>query len=125
MNKHSMAISCALVGLGIAGFATEFSKVGVMCGLGFGLFIGYFIAGLLTAKGNILHEDFIAMGTLTGKTLDEITAKVGAPNAITSCTVAETGKPGSLCTWTKNPYSITLLFDENNVCLGVNNEIKA
>lgn len=125
MNKHSIAIGCALVGLGIAGLTTEFSKVGTMCGLGFGLFIGYFIAGLLTAKGNILREDFIAMGNLRGKTLDEITAKVGAPSAITSCTVAETGKPGSLCTWAKSPYSITLLFDENNVCLGVNNEIKA
>ena len=125
MSRHSMAISCALVGLGIAGLTTEFSKVWMICGLGFGLFIGYFIAGLLMAKGNILHEDFIAMGTLTGKTLDEIKAKVGAPDATTACTVAETGKAGSLCTWAKNPYRITLLFDENNVCLGVNNEIMA
>ena len=125
MNKHSMAISFALIGLGIAGFATEFSTVGIMCGLGFGTFVGYFVAGLTSAKGNLLQQDFIAMGNLAGKTLDEIKAKVGNPNAITACTVADTGNPGSLCTWSNAPYSITLLFDENNICLGVNKEIRA
>ena len=125
MNKHSMAIAFALIGLGIAGFATEFSMVGIICGLGFGAFIGYFVAGLTSAKGNLLQQDFIAMGNLAGKILDEIKAKVGEPNAINACTVAATGKPGSLCTWSNSPYSITLLFDENNICLGVNKEIRA
>lgn len=125
MNKHSMAIAFALIGLGIAGFATEFSMMGIICGLGFGAFIGYFVAGLVSAKGNLLQKDFIAMGNLAGKTLDEIKAKVGEPNAIDACTVANTGKPGSLCTWSSSPYSITLLFDENNICLGVNKEIRA
>lgn len=125
MKKHSMAIGFALIGLGIAGFATGFSIVGIICGLGIGAFIGYFVAGLTSAKGNLLQQDFISMGNLAGKTLDEIKAKVGEPNAINACTVADTGKPGSLCTWTSSPYSITLLFDENNICLGVNKEIRA
>ena len=120
-----MAIAFALIGLGIAGFATEFSTMGIICGLGFGAFIGYFVAGLVSAKGNLLQKDFIAMGNLAGKTLDEIKTKVGEPNAIDACTVANTGKPGSLCTWSSSPYSITLLFDENNICLGVNKEIRA
>lgn len=120
-----MAIAFALIGLGIAGFISEFSTVGIICGLCFGAFIGYFVAGLASAKGNILQQDFIAMGNLVGKTLDEIKAKVGEPNAINACTVAETGKPGSLCTWSNAPYSITLLFDEDNKCLGVNKEISA
>ena len=120
-----MAIGFALIGLGIAGFATGFSIVGIICGLGIGAFIGYFVAGLTSAKGNLLQQDFISMGNLAGKTLDEIKAKVGEPNAINACTVADTGKPGSLCTWTSSPYSITLLFDENNICLGVNKEIRA
>lgn len=125
MNKHSMAIAFALIGLGIAGFISEFSTVGIIGGLCFGAFIGYFVAGLASAKGNILQQDFIAMGNLVGKTLDEIKAKVGEPNVISACTVAVTGKPGSLCTWTSAPYSITLLFDDENKCLGVNNEVKA
>lgn len=123
MNKHSMAIAFALIGLGIAGFITEFSTVGIICGLCLGAFIGYFVAGLYTAKGNLLQQDFIAMGNLAGKTLEEIKSKVGEPNTINACTVANTGKHGSLCTWSNAPYSITLLFDENNVCLGVNQEI--
>ena len=125
MKKHSMAIGFALIGLGIAGFATGFSTVGIICGLCFGAFIGYFVAGLTSAKGNLLQQDFIAMGNLVGKTLDEIKEKVGDPNAINACTVANTGKPGSLCTWASAPYSITLLFDENNICLGVNKETRA
>lgn len=123
MNKHSMAISFALIGLGVSGFLTEFSAIGIICGMGFGAFIGYFVAGLATAGGNALQQAFVTMGSLQGKTLNEIKEKVGAPNAVQSCTVADTGKNGSLCTWSKLPYSITLLFDENNVCLGVNKEI--
>ena len=123
MNKHSMAIAFAMIGLGVSGFLTEFSIVGIICGLGFGAFVGYFVAGLSTAKGNILQADFVAMGNLVGKTLDEIKGKVGNPCAINACTVAKTGKPGTLCTWANHPYSITLLFDENNICLGVNQEI--
>ena len=118
-----MAIAFAMIGLGVAGFVTEFSVVGIICGLCFGAFIGYFVAGLATAGGNILQQEFIAMGNLVGKSLDEIKTKVGEPSAMSSCIVAATGKPGSLYTWAKEPYSITLLFDENNVCLGVNKEI--
>lgn len=125
MRKHSMAMAFALIGFGLAGLLSEFSAVGIICGMGFGAFIGYFVAGLATAGGNALQQDFIAMGNLQGKTFDEIKAKVGAPNAIQSCTVADTGKNGSLCTWSKLPYSITLLFDENNVCPGVNKEVAA
>lgn len=123
MNNHSMAIAFALIGLGVVGLLTEFSTVGIVSGLGFGAFVGYFVSGLLTAGGKLLQQDFIAMGNLQGKTLDAIKEKVGAPNAIQSCTIADTGRSGSLCTWSKSPYSITLLFDENNVCLGVNKEI--
>ena len=94
--------------------------IGFVC---LGAFIGIVIDSLQKAPGKKLQQDFIAMGNLQGKTLDEIKEKVGAPNAIQSCTVAGTGKNGSLCTWAKLPYSITLLFDENNVCLGVNKEI--
>ncbi|MDO4790199.1 MAG: hypothetical protein Q3998_04450 [Porphyromonas sp.] len=123
MNKHSMATSFALIGFGLGGFLSSFSTVGVICGLGFGILVGYFVAGLTTAKGYMLQEDFVAMGNLAGKTLDEIKEKVGAPRIIQACTVADTGRKGSLCTWSEMPYSITLLFDENNICIGVNNEM--
>lgn len=118
-----MATSFALIGFGIGGFLSGFSTVGVMCGLGLGLLVGYFIASLTTAKGYMLQEDFVAMGNLAGKTLDEIKEKVGAPRIIQACTVADTGRKGTLCTWAEMPYIIILLFDENNICIGVNKEM--
>ena len=125
MNKHSMAAAFALIGFGLSTFIAGMNITAIIIGIGFGAFAGYFFAGLLTAKGTILKEDFIAMGELRGKTLDEIKQKVGAPKATFSCTAAETGRPGTLVTWAEPSYSITLLFDENNVCLGVNREISA
>ena len=125
MNKHSMAILFALIGFVVAGFLTDFSTLGIIFGVCLGIFVGYFVAGLIAAKGNILRENFIAMGTLAGKTLAEIEEKVGSPNVIQSCTIEGTGKSGTLCTWTAPPYSITLLFDDSNTCLCINKEISA
>lgn len=120
-----MAAAFALIGFGLSTLIAGVSVASVVLGIGFGAFGGYFFAGLLTSKGTLLKQDFIAMGELRGKTLDEIKQKVGAPKATFSCTTAETGRPGTLCTWQEPSYSITLLFDENNVCLGVNKEISA
>lgn len=120
-----MAAAFALIGFGLSTLIAGVSVASVVLGIGFGAFAGYFFAGLLTSKGTLLKQDFIAMGELRGKTLDEIKQKVGAPKATFSCTTAETGRPGTLCTWQEPSYSITLLFDENNVCLGVNKEISA
>lgn len=123
MNKNAMAASFALIGLGVAGFIFEFSGISIILGLCIGGFVGYFFAGLNQAKGIVLQQDFVSMGTLVGKTLDEIKSKAGEPSEFSACTVGDTGNPGSLHTWSQAPYSITLLFDENNICLGVNREI--
>lgn len=125
MNKHSMAAAFALIGLGLSTLLAGVSTASIIIGIGFGIFTGYFFAGLLMSKGTMLREDFIAMGELRGKTFSEIKQEVGEPKAIVPCTAAETGRPGTLCTWEHIPYSITLLFDENMVCLGVNREISA
>lgn len=97
---------------------------GIIAFVCLGAFIGIVINSFQKAKGTLLQREFVKLGNLVGLSLDEITAKVGAPNAVVTCTVGDTGKPGTLCTWSKMPYSITLLFDANNKCLGVNKEIK-
>ena len=117
-----MAIAFALLGLGVSGFVFEFETTSIVLCMCAGAFVGYLIAGSMTAKGKILQENFIKIGNLVGLSLDEIKSKVGAPNQASSCTVADTGKQGSLYTWSANPYSITLLFDESLICLGVNQE---
>ena len=95
------------------------SIIGFAC---FGIFLGFFINGLKESGGRLLQKDFVSLGTLKGKTLNEIMAKVGAANEIQPCTITETGRPGTLRTWSKLPYTITLLFDENELCLGVKHE---
>lgn len=87
-----------------------------------GAFIGIAINSFAKAKGKILQQNFVGLGTLAGRSLGEIEGVVGPASAIAACTTTE-GKPGSLYTWAQNPYAITLLFDENLVCLGVNKEI--
>jgi hypothetical protein len=88
-----------------------------------GAFIGIVINSSQKAKGTLLQQDFIKMGNLVGLSLDEIKRRVGEPSGMTACTVAATGRSGALYTWAQYPYSITLLFDENNKCLGVNKEM--
>ena len=100
------------------------SWLGIIAFVCLGAFIGIAINSAGKAKGLLLQQEFVKLGTLAGLSVDEITAKVGAPTQIVACTVADTGKPGSLYTWAKNPYAITLLFDENLVCIGVNKETK-
>ncbi|OQA66940.1 MAG: hypothetical protein BWY38_01650 [Ignavibacteria bacterium ADurb.Bin266] len=118
-----MAISFALVGFGISGLVTGFSTIGIILGLSIGAFLGYFVAGLKQAQGNILQQTFIGMGSLAGKSLSEIKDKAGEPSSMSACKIASTDKLGILYTWTKANYSITLLFDENDTCIGVNQEV--
>ena len=96
--------------------------LGIIVFIGIGAFIAIVINSAGKAKGKMLQEDFIKLGTLVGLSFEEIKLSVGDPTNMQSCTVAGTGRPGSLYTWAKNPYSITLLFDENLICLGVNSE---
>ncbi|WP_373248827.1 hypothetical protein [Bacteroides thetaiotaomicron] len=95
--------------------------IGFIC---LGAFIGFFINGLNKAKGTLLQQNFIKLGNLVGLSLEEIKNKVGEPSSMSACTT-EKGTPGSLYQWAEYPYSITLVFDENLVCLGVNQEVTA
>lgn len=129
MNKHSIAIACGIVGSGIGGFimadSGDFSVIPIIIGLCIGAFIGYFIAGLISAKSTILQENFQKLGDLRGRTLSEIEENVGVHNSFKSCTITDRNNtPGYLYTWIERNYVITLLFDADNKCLGVNSETK-
>ncbi len=121
--KHSIAISCAGIGMGIA-ILIDASVVSIICGLGFGAFIGYFIAGLTTAKENLLKEGFGKLGNLPGKTLDEIVAVVGPYKSCESCVITDRDNaPGFYYTWHERAYLVVLLFDADNICIGLSKEI--
>jgi hypothetical protein len=91
-----------------------------------GVFVAILLLGVLfvsmasTAKvgrqGNGLHKKFIALGTLVGKTEEEIINAVGAPSARSAMV------NGSLLQWQATGYHIALIFDENSICKGISHE---
>ncbi len=90
--------------------------------------IGGFIIHLITsaavkAPGDALQMKFSSLGTLTGKTYNEIVAKCGAPNSTSATTTAD-GKVVKIKQWMATGYHIVLLFDQNDICLGVSSETK-
>ncbi len=127
MNKYGFAIGFAFIGIGIASWlAFEFDWdyiTALIVGAGAGAFVGFFFAGLRAAKGTILQQNFQKLGTLSGRSLAEIENKCGKSTAYTTCTISDRNNvPGFLYTWTESNYSITLLFDANRKCIGVNKE---
>lgn len=74
---------------------------------------------MVKAPGNVLNQKFVKLGTLKGKSLSEIQSACGAPSSV-SC-----GENGvKIYQWMATGYHIVLLFDENDICLGVSSETK-
>ncbi len=88
-----------------------------------GLFLYLIMTIVVRAPGNALQSSFAKLGTLKGKTYNEIIAKCGKPNAISTKTLGD-GKVVTVKQWIESGYHIVLLFDENDVCLGVSSETK-
>ena len=64
-----------------------------------------------------LQQKFISLGTLAGRPLAEIVAVAGPANSITVIA------PGiRLLQWIKLGYHIALLFDDEDICGGVQSE---
>ena len=74
---------------------------------------------VVKAPGNALQQKFINLGTLKGKTFSEIQNACGSPN---STSVGANGV--KIYQWMATGYHIVLLFDENDICLGVSSETK-
>lgn len=82
--------------------------------------IWYFITtAAVKAPGNLLQQKFVKLGVLKGKTLAEIESVCGTPN---STSVDANGI--KIYQWMATGYHIVLLFDENDICLGVSSETK-
>lgn len=121
--KHSIAFSGALIGLGIA-LLIDQSAMAAFVGAGFGTFLGYFFAGLVEAKKTLLKQGFAQLGNLRGRTLNDIVAVVGPYKVFQPCTITDMDNaPGFFYTWQERGYMIVLLFDANNICIGVSKEI--
>ena len=91
------------------------------------LYLGWIVAaflagGIVTAayftKRKTLRERFVAMGSLVGRNYAQIAAEV---KAAPQSTIREAnGK--TLRAWEEGNYFVSLLFDKDDVCLGVMEE---
>ncbi len=81
--------------------------------------IWYLITTMVVrAPGAVLNKKFVSLGTLSGKSYDEIAYVVGQPNAVSSV-----GNGQVLRQWQATGYHIALVFDENDICLGISSEV--
>ena len=85
------------------------SGVIIILGMG-GIFYLFYV--LYKMPGVKLQKKFIRMGVLKGIPYQEIVEVVGLPNMVM----------GGQKTWSAGTYSITLIFDENDICKGVSLE---
>ena len=84
-----------------------------------GLILYAIIKALVRAPGASLNTKFAQLGTLKGKTLQEITSVCGQPNS-----VSINADGNKVYQWLATGYHIVLLFDNNDICLGVASEAK-
>ena len=71
--------------------------------------------------GRSLNKKFVSLGNLKGKTLKEITDVCGDPNSY-STSIGADGNPVKIIQWMATGYHIVLLFDSDDICLGISSE---
>ena len=86
-----------------------------------GLILSGLISAGVKAPGQALNKKFVELGNLRGRTLQEIVNHCGQYKSISSSIGAD-GKPMKIIQWMETSYHIVLLFDENDICLGVSSE---
>ncbi len=82
----------------------------LLCGLAF-----IIIWTCVRRPGRVLKNQFSTLGDFTGKRYSEIYAVCGVPSSISVT------DRGNVKTWRATGYQISLLFDNNDICLGKTN----
>ena len=81
-----------------------------------GIVLYAIISAMTTAPGRSRQNKFVNMGTLTGKSKNEIISIVGSPNSISAL---PDGKV--VLQWMATGYHIALIFNDD-ICEGVSHE---
>lgn len=74
---------------------------------------------IVKSPGRLLCRRFRKLGNLVGLSFNDIIYACGEPNSI-STSVGTDGRPVKVVQWIEKGYHISLVFDENDVCLGIN-----
>ena len=86
-----------------------------------GIIISVIMNASVRAPGQALSKRFAELGDLRGRTLQEIVNHCGQYNSIFYNTDEE-GNPINIIEWMATGYLIVLLFDENDICIGISSE---
>ncbi len=120
--KYFIIILCALAGVGY-GFLFSDHFFPTVMGVLLGFILGYVYAVYYISKHSHLQIAFTKLGNVRGKTLNEIVAVAGPYKAVRNCSITDKDNaPGYLYVWNDKLYYIILLFDKDNVCLGISME---
>jgi len=83
------------------------------------LILSALIKAFSTSQGQKLQNKFASLGHLKGKTFNEIRSIVGDPQSIT-----DLGNGTILHQWIMPGFHIALLFDDKQICLGIDSQFK-
>lgn len=81
-----------------------------------GLLLYFVISAIVQAPGRMMRIKFAGLGKLAGKSINEIVAVAGPPNATSAI-----GDGSRLYQWMANGYHIALVF-EGEKCIGISHE---
>ena len=82
-----------------------------------GIILYFIIHAVVRVPGTTLQTKFQSLGTLKGKTLQQIVSVCGQPNSVSA-----TADGGKIRQWMAAGYHIVLIFDANDICLGISSE---
>ena len=122
-NATAASVFFPYVSLMIAEAKSAWRMKGRRTMLYLGWIIAAFLAGSITTalfftKRKTLRERFVAMGRLVGRDYAQIAAEVKAAPQTTVCQAnGQTLRAGE-----EGNYYVSLLFDKNDICLGVMEE---
>ena len=86
-----------------------------------GILMFFLVSFAVKAPGANLSKKFARIGILKGKTYKEIKSVVGQENA-KSFILDKDRKPITVRQWMQTGYHVVLLFDKDDICLGVSSE---
>ncbi len=86
-----------------------------------GLILFAITSAFVSAPGAVLQNKFVQLGDMTGKSFYHISAAVGPPTSVSNIVSAD-GMPITVRQWMATGYHISLIFDQNDIFIGINHQ---
>lgn len=121
--NHIFAVAFAAVVAFLSYAVLSVSGTTLFCVFCFSIFVGYVIYNLLFLPKLVLNRKFAKLGNVIGRTLAEIEQVVGPHSSSQKVHITNMDNaPGFVYTWQRDDYVVSLLFDEHDICLCVDEE---